>query len=265
MPRGVQKQHLPSKVCVVCQRPFTWRKKWEQVWDEVTTCSKSCNRKRRANQQRQRRTTDVMAQNTSNDDSCSHQGSHVASPTTNHATTHGQDLTNLSLVKLPQALLGLEETNNVQFDNIAESGNGEDNDKDADVNENESQPSETKESSPASSNRLDNDDNGNDDTNEDSSAALDTKAARKAAKKAKKALRRAQREGRADSSVGQKACTVCGTSCDLLIRCQIDASQQWHMVCGKCWNRVSGGVVDGSPHHPHYRYGGLWKNRAKRA
>lgn len=48
MPRGVKKEHLPSKICVVCERPFTWRKKWERCWDEVTTCSKSCNTKRRA-------------------------------------------------------------------------------------------------------------------------------------------------------------------------------------------------------------------------
>lgn len=26
MPRGVDKAHLPSKVCETCQRPFTWRK-----------------------------------------------------------------------------------------------------------------------------------------------------------------------------------------------------------------------------------------------
>ena len=47
MPRGIKKENLPTKVCVSCQRPFTWRKKWEKVWDEVTTCSKSCNNKRR--------------------------------------------------------------------------------------------------------------------------------------------------------------------------------------------------------------------------
>lgn len=43
----VAKQNLPSKMCVVCHRPFTWRKKWERVWEEVTTCSKSCNAKRK--------------------------------------------------------------------------------------------------------------------------------------------------------------------------------------------------------------------------
>jgi hypothetical protein len=26
MTKGVKKENLPSKVCVVCNRPFTWRK-----------------------------------------------------------------------------------------------------------------------------------------------------------------------------------------------------------------------------------------------
>ena len=39
--------NLPVKTCVVCQRPFTWRKKWEKDWDEITTCSKRCNSERR--------------------------------------------------------------------------------------------------------------------------------------------------------------------------------------------------------------------------
>ncbi len=47
MPRGVKKENLPTKLCVVCNRPFTWRKKWERCWDEVSTCSKSCNAQRR--------------------------------------------------------------------------------------------------------------------------------------------------------------------------------------------------------------------------
>lgn len=41
------KQDLPSKLCVVCGRPFTWRKKWERCWDEVTCCSTKCNAERR--------------------------------------------------------------------------------------------------------------------------------------------------------------------------------------------------------------------------
>jgi len=39
-----KKGDLPEKVCVVCQRPFSWRKKWEKVWDEVKYCSDKCRR-----------------------------------------------------------------------------------------------------------------------------------------------------------------------------------------------------------------------------
>ncbi len=42
----IKKANLPVKVCVVCNRPFTWRKKWEKVWDEVKYCSERCRRGR---------------------------------------------------------------------------------------------------------------------------------------------------------------------------------------------------------------------------
>lgn len=51
MPRGIKRSDLPSKICIVCNRPFTWRKKWERCWDEVTTCSKACNAERRRRKQ----------------------------------------------------------------------------------------------------------------------------------------------------------------------------------------------------------------------
>ncbi len=35
-------QKLPSKVCPVCDRPFTWRKKWARDWANVKHCSKAC-------------------------------------------------------------------------------------------------------------------------------------------------------------------------------------------------------------------------------
>ncbi|MDO6820055.1 DUF2256 domain-containing protein [Zobellia russellii] len=37
-----KKIHLPTKVCVVCLRPFVWRKKWERDWENVKYCSKKC-------------------------------------------------------------------------------------------------------------------------------------------------------------------------------------------------------------------------------
>lgn len=92
-------------------------------------------------------------------------------------------------------------------------------------------------------------------------AAQAKKADRKAAKKLVKAEKRAKREGTGDPQQGCKPCDMCSNLVDLLIRCQYDSSGEWHMVCGKCWKVASGGVVDGDASHPHYRYGGLWKNR----
>lgn len=38
------KSNLPEKICAVCKRPFSWRKKWERCWDEVKYCSKKCRK-----------------------------------------------------------------------------------------------------------------------------------------------------------------------------------------------------------------------------
>ncbi|MBS1683331.1 MAG: DUF2256 domain-containing protein [Bacteroidetes bacterium] len=43
----MKKQDLPQKVCAACHRPFTWRKKWERVWDEVKYCSDRCRSAKR--------------------------------------------------------------------------------------------------------------------------------------------------------------------------------------------------------------------------
>jgi hypothetical protein len=45
-----KKKDLPVKICVVCQRPFSWRKKWEKVWDEVKYCSEKCRIKKSKNE-----------------------------------------------------------------------------------------------------------------------------------------------------------------------------------------------------------------------
>lgn len=43
---GDASETVPSKVCPTCGRAFTWRKKWAEVWDEVTYCSKRCRGRR---------------------------------------------------------------------------------------------------------------------------------------------------------------------------------------------------------------------------
>jgi hypothetical protein len=86
---------------------------------------------------------------------------------------------------------------------------------------------------------------------------------RKAQRKAAKVQQRMRPEVPSGEDAGRKSCDLCLRRVDLLVRCTIDSSRKWRMVCGKCWKGVSGGVPDGDAAHPHYRYGGLWKNRRR--
>ena len=36
-----------AKICCVCKREFTWRKKWERCWNTITTCSDKCKTERK--------------------------------------------------------------------------------------------------------------------------------------------------------------------------------------------------------------------------
>ena len=38
--------HPPDKFCATCGRPFSWRRKWARVWDDVRYCSERCRRTR---------------------------------------------------------------------------------------------------------------------------------------------------------------------------------------------------------------------------
>ncbi|WP_454803920.1 DUF2256 domain-containing protein [Mucilaginibacter phyllosphaerae] len=40
----ILKENLPAKICLVCKRPFTWRKKWTKCWEDVKYCSDACRR-----------------------------------------------------------------------------------------------------------------------------------------------------------------------------------------------------------------------------
>ena len=44
MARMRKKSDLPTKTCATCGLPFTWRKKWAKVWDDVRYCSDRCRR-----------------------------------------------------------------------------------------------------------------------------------------------------------------------------------------------------------------------------
>ncbi|MBW4361281.1 DUF2256 domain-containing protein [Flavobacterium taihuense] len=40
----MKKSELPSKICLICKRPFNWRKKWTDIWNDVKYCSEKCRR-----------------------------------------------------------------------------------------------------------------------------------------------------------------------------------------------------------------------------
>ncbi len=40
----MKKEFLPHRICEVCKKPFTWRKKWAKVWNEVKYCSDKCRK-----------------------------------------------------------------------------------------------------------------------------------------------------------------------------------------------------------------------------
>lgn len=43
-PHKGNKQSLPSKLCVACRKPMTWRKRWARDWDQVKYCSDRCRK-----------------------------------------------------------------------------------------------------------------------------------------------------------------------------------------------------------------------------
>lgn len=46
MGRMRRKGDLPHKTCATCGRPFAWRRKWADGWDQVRYCSERCRRNR---------------------------------------------------------------------------------------------------------------------------------------------------------------------------------------------------------------------------
>ncbi|MCB0287532.1 MAG: DUF2256 domain-containing protein [Calditrichaeota bacterium] len=42
----MKKENFPTKICINCNRPFKWRRKWKNCWDSVKYCSERCRRNR---------------------------------------------------------------------------------------------------------------------------------------------------------------------------------------------------------------------------
>ena len=45
----IKKENFPYKICLICNKPFSWRKKWQKVWNEVKYCSEKCKRNKVGN------------------------------------------------------------------------------------------------------------------------------------------------------------------------------------------------------------------------
>ncbi|ADR21142.1 Uncharacterized conserved protein UCP037205 [Marivirga tractuosa DSM 4126] len=45
----LKKSELPSKLCPVCKRPFSWRRKWKKDWQNVKYCSHKCSKLAKSN------------------------------------------------------------------------------------------------------------------------------------------------------------------------------------------------------------------------
>lgn len=45
----MNKKNLPTKICKVCKKDFSWRKKWKSCWDQVLYCSERCRRNKKFN------------------------------------------------------------------------------------------------------------------------------------------------------------------------------------------------------------------------
>ena len=46
MKKQKSKTNSDRKICPVCKREFSWRKKWERDWENVIYCSKLCQKKK---------------------------------------------------------------------------------------------------------------------------------------------------------------------------------------------------------------------------
>jgi hypothetical protein len=42
--KAKSKNNLDSKICPICEKSFSWRKKWERDWENVIYCSKLCQK-----------------------------------------------------------------------------------------------------------------------------------------------------------------------------------------------------------------------------
>mmetsp|Transcript_165345 Transcript_165345/g.525437 ORF Transcript_165345/g.525437 Transcript_165345/m.525437 type:complete len:372 (+) Transcript_165345:76-1191(+) len=234
--------NLPTKPCVTCNRPFTWRKKWEKCWDEVLTCSNRCKTERKTSS-RKAGAADGADDDDDKDDEDDEEEADEgeAKESTKPRSAAGASLQAAVREGRPPAAppRSQQATEGVRA--------GPDHSEEVDPEQ-----------------RRDEDELASEDKEPDGELSkADARRVHKLAVKAEKEERRARRSGSPEAiAAKRKPCDICERPVDLLVRCTCDASGKWRMLCGRCWTVASGGVPDGDADHPHYRYGGLWKNRA---
>lgn len=214
------------KVCITCLRPFNWRKKWEKCWEEVTTCSSSCNRQRRLLHKSEKWEDSVL------------KGLSAAGKESR------EDQYNVDSLQI-------DALNDRSTDEAALSYAQSEKETSGTTASGEADHEQGSEVVPVT-NIL------TTWTLREKKGALDANCSESGKSKSMKC---SKKRGSKD---GSKPCDICGTEVDILIRCRTDSSRIWRMVCtDSCWKQVSGGVTDGDDAHPYYQYGGLWKNRRK--
>ena len=55
---SVIKKRLQLKNCLVCNKPFNWRKKWKRDWDNVKYCSEKCRRNKKSSEKKNKYSLD---------------------------------------------------------------------------------------------------------------------------------------------------------------------------------------------------------------
>ena len=257
MTHGVKKENLPSKMCVTCNRPFTWRKKWERCWDEVTTCSKGCNAKRRASAKKDGSSIpgDLNEDEEESDEDDADKPSHSRGKSVSKVDSRSASAASSSKARLTEPAENSNDCDDIDADTV----HGDSNDsitpdkkssrkklQKLKMKEMEGETIESIAKSAECSSRVkitklvensndsdDSDDAGAETNNEDSSDSP-VPEKRLSRKKLQK-LKMKEMEGESSNKEGPqektKPCAVCKQNVILSFRCQWDASKQWRFVC----------------------------------
>lgn len=250
--------NLAVKDCLVCGRPFTWRKKWERCWDEVLTCSNRCKTERR---QRKSATPGGDKQQSSGKAGAAAAAAGAAAGVASSAARSSSPASCDEIVEESEIVVELADAEAAPEEEAEQYPRELQRSRKSALEEKLEKQEKVVASSAASAVA---DEVSDAEFASEEEAEQDPRELRRSRKSALKADRRARRaqSPQERAAAKRKPCSLCAKAVDLLVRCRIDETKNWQMLCGRCWRQASGGVPDGDAEHPHYRYGGLWKNRS---